>query len=88
MGTDQEQGEFWFKKHGEDTAAMNKPLIAEEFGWKDQAKEPMFTQTGSIFSRQHLRGVEFAGTNYWMLASMDGDSLYQDYDGYTVYFRD
>ena len=38
-----------------------------------------------IFEGKTYEGVEFAGTNYWMLASMDGDSLYQDYDGYTLF---
>ena len=88
-GLTKEQGEFWFKKHGEDTAAMNKPLIAEEFGWKDQGERAdVYTDWFNIFEGNTYEGVEFAGTNYWMLASMDGGSLYQDYDGYTVYFRD
>ena len=88
-GLTKEQGEFWFKKHGEDTAAMNKPLIAEEFGWKDQGERAdVYTDWFNIFEGNTYEGVEFAGTNYWMLASMDGDSLYQDYDGYTVYYRD
>lgn len=88
-GLTKEQGEFWFKKHGEDTAAMNKPLIAEEFGWKDQSERAdVYTDWFNIFEGNTYEGVEFAGTNYWMLASMDGDSLYQDYDGYTVYYRD
>lgn len=68
---------------------MNKPLIAEEFGWKDQGERAdVYTDWFNIFEGNTYEGVEFAGTNYWMLASMDGDSLYQDYDGYTVYFRD
>ena len=88
-GLTKEQGEFWFKKHGEDTAAMNKPLIAEEFGWKDQSERAdVYKDWFDIFEGKTYEGVEFAGTNYWMLASMDGDSLYQDYDGYTVYYRD
>ena len=78
-GLTKEQGEFWFKKHGEDTAAMNKPLIAEEFGWKDQGERAdVYTDWFNIFEGNTYEGVEFAGTNYWMLASMDGDSLYQD----------
>lgn len=87
-GLTKEQGDFWFKKHGEDAAAMNKPVIAEEFGWKDQSERAsVYTDWYDIFEGKTYDGVEFAGTNYWMIASMDGGALYPDYDGYTVYYR-
>jgi len=35
-GLTKDQGNFWFKKHGEDAASANMPLIAEEFGWKEK----------------------------------------------------
>lgn len=88
-GLTKDQGNFWFKKHGEDAAAMNKPLIVEEFGWKDKTERPdVYAEWFDIFEGKTYEGVEYAGTNYWMLASLTGDgTLYQDYDGYTVYYK-
>lgn len=88
-GLTKEQGNFWFKKHGEDSASANKPLIAEEFGWKERdERTDVYNEWFDIFEGNTYEGVEFAGTNYWMLASLTGDgTLYQDYDGYTVYYE-
>ncbi len=88
-GLTKEQGNFWFKKHGEDAASANKPLIAEEFGWKERdERTDVYNEWFDIFEGNTYEGVEFAGTNYWMLASLIGDgTLYQDYDGYTVYYE-
>ena len=88
-GLTKEQGNFWFKKHGEDAAAMNKPVIVEEFGWKDKSERAdVYNEWFDIFEGNTYEGVEYAGTNYWMLASLTGDgTLYQDYDGYTVYYK-
>lgn len=88
-GLTKEQGNFWFKKHGEDSASANKPLIAEEFGWKERdERTDVYNEWFDIFEGNTYDGVEFAGTNYWMLASLTGDgTLYEDYDGYTVYYE-
>lgn len=88
-GLTKDQGNFWFKKHGEDAASANMPLIAEEFGWKEKdERTDVYNEWFDIFEGKTYDGVEFAGTNYWMLASMTGDgTLYPDYDGYTVYYE-
>lgn len=88
-GLTKDQGNFWFKKHGEDAASANKPLIAEEFGWKERdERTDVYNEWFDIFEGNTYEGVEFAGTNYWMLASMTGEgTLYPDYDGYTVYYE-
>ena len=88
-GLTKEQGNFWFKKHGEDAAAANKPVIVEEFGWKDRAERAdVYTEWYDIFEGNTYDGVEYAGTNYWMIASLTSDgTLYPDYDTYTVYYK-
>lgn len=88
-GLTKDQGNFWFKKHGEDASSANLPLIAEEFGWKEKAdRTEVYNEWFDIFEGNTYDGVEFAGTNYWMLASMTGEgTLYPDYDGYTVYYE-
>ena len=91
-GLTDEQARFWFAHHYDICTKHNKPVILEEFNWKER--------TGRV---EILRGwfdilegkdknypdVHYAGTNYWMLASvMEAEGkLYQDYDGYTIYFR-
>ncbi|MDO4157220.1 MAG: cellulase family glycosylhydrolase, partial [Oscillospiraceae bacterium] len=88
-GLTKEQGNFWFKKHGEDAAAANKPVIVEEFGWKDRTERAdVYQEWFDIFEGNTYEGVEYAGTNYWMLASLTSDgTLYPDYDTYTVYYK-
>lgn len=88
-GLKKEQGNFWFKKHGEDAAAANKTLIVEKFGWKSrEERADVYQEWYDIFEGKTYEGVEYAGTNYWMLASLTSDgTLYPDYDTYTVYYK-
>ena len=85
-GLTKEQGGVWFKETRRGYRSMNKPLIAEEFGWKDQSERAdVYKDWFDIFEGKTYEGVEFAGTNYWMLASMDGDSCTRITRTYTVY---
>ncbi len=88
-GLTKDQGNFWFKKHGMDAAAANKPVIVEEFGWKDRAERAdVYSEWFDIFEGKTYEGVEYAGTNYWMIASLTTEgTLYPDYDTYTVYYK-
>ncbi|WP_410496129.1 X2-like carbohydrate binding domain-containing protein [Cellulosilyticum sp. ST5] len=88
-GLTSEQAKFWFKQHGEDAKAANKPVILEEFGWKDRnTRSQIYSDWFKVVEGATYPGITYAGTNYWMLASiMDDGSLYPDYDGYTVYYR-
>ena len=88
-GLTKDQGNFWFKKHGMDAAAANKPVIVEEFGWKDRTERAdVYSEWFDIFEGKTYEGVEYAGTNYWMLASLTTEgTLYPDYDTYTVYYK-
>lgn len=88
-GLTSEQAKFWFKQHGEDAKAANKPVILEEFGWKDRStRSQIYTDWFKALEGETYPGINYAGTNYWMLASiMEDGKLYPDYDGYTVYYR-
>ena len=88
-GLTSEQAKFWFKQHGEDSNAANKPVILEEFGWKDRStRTSIYADWFKVLEGETYSDISYAGTNYWMLASiMDDGKLYPDYDGYTVYYR-
>ena len=78
---------LWLKKHAETTKANNKPVILEEFGIKDKSlRDSEYTQWYNVIEGNTYDGLEYAGSNYWMIASyLDNGTLYPDYDGYTVY---
>lgn len=78
---------LWLKKHAETTKANNKPVILEEFGIKDKSlRDSEYTQWYNVIEGNTYEGLEYAGSNYWMIASyLDNGTLYPDYDGYTVY---
>lgn len=71
----------WITDHAEVAVAANKPLIMEEFGEKNKSERDAKMQKWlDLFVDQ------YQGFNYWMIASyLDDGTLYQDYDGYTVY---
>jgi len=77
----------WIKRHGETTASLSKPIIFEEFGLTDKTKrDNSYKKWLDIVTGDYYEGVEYQGFNYWMIASyLDDGTLYQDYDGYTVY---
>lgn len=77
-------GVRWIQEHLDAGRRAGKPVVVEEFGVKtaDEAAR------NSIFGTW-LDAVDAgngAGAAVWMIAStVDGASLYPDYDGYTVY---
>lgn len=77
----------WIKRHAETTASADKPVIFEEFGLTDKTKrDAAYSDWLDIVTGDYYDGVEYQGFNYWMIASyLDDGTLYQDYDGYTVY---
>lgn len=77
---------LWFKIHGETCAALNKPVILEEFGLTDKTiRDSEYEQWFEVLEGNVYETVEYAGTNYWMIASYIDGTLYPDYDQYTVY---
>lgn len=78
---------LWLKKHAETTKANDKPVILEEFGIMDKSlRDSEYTQWYNVIEGNTYDGLEYAGSNYWMIASyLDNGTLYPDYDGYTVY---
>lgn len=81
--------DYWIKKHGVDAKNANKPVILEEYGLKDRStRTQTYNHWFDILSGKTYTGVEYAGSNFWMLASlMTTGGLYPDYDNYTVYLR-
>ncbi len=81
-GVSNENGDVnWITDHAEVAAAVNKPVIMEEFGEKDRSARDknMTTWLGLMVDK-------YQGFNYWMIASyLDDGTLYEDYDHYTVY---
>ena len=92
-GLTDEQARFWFAHHYDICTKHNKPVILEEFNWKDRTgRAEILRGWFDILEGKDANypDVHYAGTNYWMLASvMEAEGkLYQDYDGYTIYYRD
>ena len=77
----------WIKRHAQTTSSADKPVIFEEFGLTDKTKrDAAYSVWLDIVTGDYYEGVEYQGFNYWMIASyLDDGTLYQDYDGYTVY---
>ena len=77
---------LWFKIHGETCAELDKPVILEEFGLTDKTiRDSEYSQWFEVLEGDVYDNVEYAGTNYWMIASYVDGVLYPDYDQYTVY---
>ena len=77
---------LWFKIHGETCAELDKPVILEEFGLTDRSiRNDEYEQWFEVLEGNVYETVEYAGTNYWMIASYIDGALYPDYDQYTVY---
>lgn len=77
---------LWFKIHGETCAELDKPVILEEFGLTNRTiRDSEYAQWFEVLEGNVYDTVEYAGTNYWMIASYIDGALYPDYDQYTVY---
>lgn len=77
---------LWFKIHSETCAELDKPVILEEFGLTNRAiRDSEYEQWFEVLEGNVYETVEYAGTNYWMIASYIDGALYPDYDQYTVY---
>jgi mannan endo-1,4-beta-mannosidase len=76
----------WIKEHNLLAKMIHKPVMLGEYGWNDKAtgkadRNPIYKQWLDTF---FLTGGN--GALYWILSDIqDDDSLYPDYDGYTVY---
>lgn len=77
---------LWFKIHCETCAELGKPVILEEFGLTNRTiRDSEYEQWFEVLEGNVYETVEYAGTNYWMIASYIDGALYPDYDQYTVY---
>lgn len=72
----------WIKDHQESSVKVNKPVILEEFGYKDKAKrEQVYSTWTDLVYRKDI-----AGDNFWMLCGkLDNGTNYPDYDGFAIY---
>lgn len=75
-------GTQWVKDHIANAAAIGKPTILEEFGFKDTSTRDSVYQTWT----STVRGNGGAGWNFWMLAGDVNGSPYPNYDGFNVYY--
>lgn len=81
-GKDAAWGGQWIQRHFQDARALDKPAMLGEFGLLDKSmRNPNYKQwTDAVFNSGG------AGALYWILSGkQDDDSLYPDYDGFTVY---
>lgn len=76
-----EWGRLWIIDHIRDAHAAGKPVVLEEFGYKDQSVR------NSVY-QSWLDAVEEYGGNgsqFWILTGIQDDgSLYPDYDGFRI----
>lgn len=85
----------WLNVHAEIAHENNKPVILEEFGWKEQdgqssvfkTRNAYFENVFNILEGKENPDNEYAGSNYWMIADYmtETGAVYPDYDGYTVW---
>ncbi len=84
-GKDAQWGSQWIRDHAQMADTYDKPVVCEEFGWKNkQNRQDVFTEWIGV-----MDSVRLAGYNFWMLAAReDNGQCYPDYDGFTVYWGD
>jgi mannan endo-1,4-beta-mannosidase len=72
----------FIEAHARAAARAHKPVVMEEYGWKDPAeRDEVYADWLAA-----ARGTGHAGDLFWMLAAeIDGGARYPDYDGFTLY---
>ncbi len=71
----------WIKDHIRDGHAANKPVVLEEYGWRDlMTRDDIYRSwTDTVYE---VRGN---GDQFWILTGLQDDgTLYPNYDGYRV----
>jgi mannan endo-1,4-beta-mannosidase len=80
-GRDPQWGTTWIDDHMIAAAGYGKPVILEEFGYRDQGARDSTYQTWTEAVR--TRGGD--GWNFWILTGIQDDGqLYPDFDGFRV----
>jgi mannan endo-1,4-beta-mannosidase len=75
-------GTRWIEEHLAAGARAGKPVVIEEYGWKERATRDEAFRTW-LTTIERLDG---AADLIWMLAGPEDDGLpYPDYDRYTIY---
>jgi len=78
-----EWGTQWIIDHIEKGNAIGKPVVLEEFGYRNQATRDQVYQTWLSTIEQY----NGAGSQFWILTGIqDDNSLYPDYDGFRVIY--
>lgn len=82
-GKDTAWGIEWIKRHSREADRVGKPSIMGEFGIRDKSiRNVVFKQWTDA-----AIGTGATGFLYWILSGIqDDDTLYPDYDGFTVYW--
>lgn len=81
-GQTQSWANEYIVRHFDDAAALNKPAMLGEYGWKNvEARNSVYKEWGDL-----VMASGGAGALYWILSGQrDDGTLYPDYDGFTVY---
>lgn len=72
----------YITRHSREAATIGKPVMLGEFGWSDKSTR------NTVYQRWTDAVQSSGGTGwlYWILSGIqDDNTLYPDYDGYTVY---
>lgn len=80
-GKDVSWGVQWIERHAADAKRLGKPVMLGEFGLLDKStRNPDYKRWTDAVLRSGM-----SGALYWILSGKEGDGLYPDYDGFTVY---
>jgi mannan endo-1,4-beta-mannosidase len=80
-----EFGTRWIREHIESGQRANKPMLIEEFGYRQEAGSVARDAVFRTWLRQ-ISDSQGAGALLWMIAGVTADGQrYPDYDRYTVY---
>lgn len=80
-GKDVAWGVQWIERHAADAKRLNKAVMLGEFGLQNKnSRNPDYRLWTDAVLRSGMNGAL-----YWILSGKEGDGLYPDYDGFTVY---
>jgi mannan endo-1,4-beta-mannosidase len=84
-GARRDFGRYWIQDHIDAGARAGKPVVMEEYGWKDKStRNDVYAEW---LDAMYLGGG--AGDLFWMLAAAQDDGTrYPDFDGFTIYADD
>ncbi|MDA1475504.1 cellulase family glycosylhydrolase [Bacillus sp. CLL-3-40] len=82
-GKTAEWGNQWITDHIRDGKKIGKPVVLEEYGFKDQTRrDHVYKSWLDLIEKHHG-----AGSQFWILTGIQDDgTLYPDYDGFRIVY--